>query len=110
MSVGWVLANTRSAIREQIASAVDIIVQQTRFACGTRAITYITEITGMEGGRLQMQDLFRFRKEGINPQGKIQGGYRPEDMVPLFYEELQSSGVIVDREMFKSSSGEGART
>lgn len=99
-----------SAIREQIASAVDIIVQQTRFACGTRAITYITEITGMEGGRLQMQDLFRFRKEGINPQGKIQGGYRPEDMVPLFYEELQSSGVIVDREMFKSSSGEGART
>ena len=53
-----------AAIREQIASAVDIMVQQTRFACGSRKVTSITEVTGMESGKIQMQELFRFQPQG----------------------------------------------
>lgn len=95
-----------SAIREQIASAVDVIVQQTRFACGARLITYITEVTGMEGGRIQMQDIFRFRKAGHGAQGRVEGDFRPEDMVPVFYGELVSAGETLDLDMFKSGMAE----
>ena len=63
------------AIREQIASAVDILVQQTRFACGTRKITSITEVTGMENGRMQMQEIFRFHNQGYGADGKVRGAF-----------------------------------
>lgn len=95
-----------SAIREQIASAVDIIVQQTRFGCGTRMITYITEVTGMEGGRIQMQDIFRFHKKGLSPQSRITGDFLPEDMVPAFYGELMASGEHLNLTMFKRSGAD----
>ena len=64
-----------SAIREQIASAVDILVQQTRFACGSRKITSITEVTGIENGRLQMQEIFGFNHSGYGADGKIRGSF-----------------------------------
>jgi pilus assembly protein CpaF len=99
-----------TAIREQIASAVDIIVQQTRFACGTRMITYITEITGMEAGRIQLQDIFRFQK-GVTPAGgRTSGTFMPGELIPAFYEELMGAGVAVNLDLFKPPVAAGART
>ncbi|MGH8806350.1 MAG: ATPase, T2SS/T4P/T4SS family [Noviherbaspirillum sp.] len=91
-----------TAIREQIASAVDLIVQQTRFACGTRMVTSITEITGMESGKIQIQELFKFVNQGYRgPGGKVQGFFTGCDMVPGFYEELRATGNDLDMEIFK---------
>lgn len=92
------------AIREQIASAVDIIVQQTRFACGTRMVTSITELTGMESGKIQIQELFRFDNQGYGgPDGKVRGVFTGCDMVPSFYEELRATGIELDMAIFKPS-------
>jgi pilus assembly protein CpaF len=90
-----------SAIREQIASAVDIIVQQTRFACGTRKVTHIVEITGMETGKIQLQELFKFESQGYGAESKIRGYFTGCDMVPSFYEDLIATGNAVDIDIFK---------
>ena len=90
------------AIRDQIASAVDILVQQTRFACGSRKITSITEVTGMENGRLQMQEIFRFERSGYGQDGKVRGAFVACDLVPTFYEELRTQGVTLDLEIFRA--------
>jgi len=99
-----------TAIREQIASAVDIIVQQTRFACGARMITYITEITGMEAGRIQLQDIFRFQKGAAPAGGRTSGTFMPGELIPAFYEELMAAGVAVNLDLFKPPVAAGART
>ena len=91
-----------AAIREQVAGAVDIIVQQSRFACGTRVITSITELTGMESGKIQLQELFRFQNQGyLGEQGKVRGHFTGCDMVPTFYEELRATGNLLDMTVFK---------
>jgi pilus assembly protein CpaF len=93
------------AIREQIASAVDLIVQQTRFACGTRMVTSITEIAGMESGKIQIQELFRFVNQGYtNPNGKISGYFSGCNMVPSFYQELRAAGNDLDINIFKPAA------
>jgi pilus assembly protein CpaF len=89
-----------SAIREQIASAVHIIVQQTRFACGTRKITHIVEVTGTEGGRIQTQEVFRFVQTGRGADGRVSGHFTGCGHVPTFYEDLAAVGVELDREAF----------
>lgn len=89
-----------AAIREQIASAVHIIVQQTRFACGTRKVTSITEITGMERGVIQMQEIFKFQRNGFYDNGKIRGHFTACGAVPTFYEELREFGVDLDLSIF----------
>lgn len=89
-----------AAIREQIASAVQIIVQQTRFACGTRKVTSITEITGMERGVIQMQEIFKYQRQGFYDNGKIRGFFTPCGAVPSFYEELREFGVELDLSIF----------
>jgi pilus assembly protein CpaF len=90
------------AIREQIASAVDIVVQQTRFSCGSRMVTSITEITGMESGKIQTQELFQFHNQGYTGEnGKVRGYFSGCDMVPSFYEELLATGADLDMEIFK---------
>jgi pilus assembly protein CpaF len=93
-----------SAIREQVASAIHLIVQQTRFACGTRMVTSITEVTGIESGKLQLQELFRFVNLGYgNGAGnaKIRGYFTGCDMAPTFYEALRFSGRKLDMNIFK---------
>jgi pilus assembly protein CpaF len=94
------------AIREQIASAVQLIVQQTRFACGTRKVTSITEITGMERGVIQMQEIFRFQRIGFYDNGKIRGQFMPSGYVPTFYEELRDFGVELDLNIFGDTSNQ----
>ncbi|MFM1887079.1 MAG: hypothetical protein RL026_2236 [Pseudomonadota bacterium] len=78
-----------AAVREQVAAGIDIIVQQSRFSCGTRRITQITEITGLEGGRIQMQDLFRFVPRGRDDSGRSAGHFTHCDNVPQFAERME---------------------
>ena len=93
------------AIREQVASAVHIIVQQTRFACGSRKVTGISEITGMESGKIQIQELFRFVTRGFAADGgRIDGHFTGCDMVPTFYEELRGVGRDLDMYIFQPTA------
>lgn len=89
------------AIREQIASAIDIIVQQSRFRDGSRKITHICEVTGMEGDVITLQDIFLFHELGREPSGRIIGEFRPTGIRPQCYEKLQSSGVMLPPEIFE---------
>ena len=84
------------AIREQIASAVNLIVQQARFACGARRIVLIAEVTGMEGGRIQMQDLFRFERTGVDASGHTQGFFTGCGNLPVFLEPMQGTALQMD--------------
>lgn len=90
-----------SAIRDQVASAIHLIVQQTRFACGTRMVTSITEVTGIESGKLQLQELFRFANLGYGNSAKIRGYFTGCDMAPTFYESLRFSSRPLDMDIFK---------
>jgi len=89
------------AIREQISSAVHMIVQQTRLHDGSRKVTYITEITGIEGGVVTMQDIFLFKQTGFGPDGKVLGKHEFTGNMPKFVMELRRRGVDVDMTMFK---------
>ena len=95
-----------TAIREQVASAVDVIVQQTRFPCGARKITQITEVVGIESGTVQLQDIFVFRQTGTDAEGRVQGYFDATGFVPAFYERLSEIGVKVDRGIFQPRGGE----
>jgi pilus assembly protein CpaF len=89
------------AIREQIASAVHMIIQQTRFNDGTRKIAFITEISGMEVDIITLQDIFYFKQEGFTEEGKVRGRYVATGFVPKFYDELQRRGVPVNMGIFR---------
>jgi len=88
------------AIREQICSAVNLIVQQTRFSCGTRRVTYITEVTGIENNVVSMQDIFRFEQDGFTPEGKVRGRFVPTGHVPDFVQDLVRRGIEVDMSIY----------
>ena len=89
------------AIREQVASAVDIIIQQNRFSDGSRRITSITEVTGMSGDTVQLSEIFRFQQKGFDGDGKIIGEFKATGLVPKFYEDLREKGVDIDMGIFK---------
>ena len=94
-------------VREQISSAIDLIIHQRRFPCGSRKITHICEITGIESGTIQTQDLFVFRaRDQGGPGGKVRGQFSATGAVPEFYEELAERGVPVDLSIFRQP-GEG---
>ncbi|MEM8541130.1 MAG: CpaF family protein [Pseudomonadota bacterium] len=84
---------TVSSIRSQIASAIQMVVQLTRFSDGRRRITSIAEITGLEGDIIQMQEIFRFKKTGMGKDGKILGHFEATGIRPRFLEELSAMGV-----------------
>ena len=88
------------AIREQISSAVNLIVQQSRFSDGSRRVTAINEITGMETGIIQMQEIFRFQQEGYDAEGRVRGHFVATGRVPEFYEEMRKRGLEVDMSLF----------
>ncbi len=89
------------AIREQIASAVDLIVHQNRLKDGTRKITNITEVQGMEGDVIVMQDIFVFEQTGV-VEGKIQGRLRPTGIRPKFVEKFEVAGINLPPNVFGS--------
>ena len=89
------------AIREQIASAVDIIIHESRLADGSRKVTAITEVTGLEGQQIVMQDLFTFRQSGVDENGRILGEFKPTGAMPTFFDTLKSRGIHLDPKIFQ---------
>ena len=90
-----------SAIRQQIASAVHLLVQASRFSDGSRRVTGITEVTGMEGSIITLQDLFVFEKRGIDPDGRVIGRFAATGIRPKFYEKLVAAGIRLRTEIFE---------
>jgi pilus assembly protein CpaF len=88
------------AIREQISGAIDVIIQQTRLKDGTRKIVNITEVQGMDGEVIVLQDIFSFKQEGLNSEGKIIGRLVPTGVRPKFYERLEASGIHIPASVF----------
>ncbi len=91
-----------SAIRQQIAAAVDIVVQVARLSDGSRRVTAITEVTGMEGEVVTLQDLFVFEKRGLNQEGRVIGRFSATGIRPKFYEKVLAAGIRLPMEMFES--------
>ena len=89
------------AIREQIASAVDIIIHESRMSDGSRKVTAITEVTGLEGNQIVMQDIFAFRQTGVDAHGKILGEMKPTGAIPTWIDQLKSRGIHIDMRMFQ---------
>jgi pilus assembly protein CpaF len=88
------------AIREQIASALNILIQQTRFGCGARKITHISEVVGMEDDRIILQNIFYFKQQGTDADGKTTGSFLATGWIPEFYEALAGSGAQMDMSIF----------
>lgn len=88
------------AIREQISSAIDVIVQQSRLRDGSRKITHITEVLGMEGDIIVLQDIFRYEQTGIDKQGNVLGHFRPTGLRPHFMDKLISAGQNLPDSVF----------
>lgn len=88
------------AVREQISSAIDLIVQQARLKDGSRKITHITEVTGMEGDVITMQDIFIFKQHGRDEKGRIIGSIVPTGIKPKFVEKLADAGISLPPDIF----------
>jgi pilus assembly protein CpaF len=91
------------AIRKQIASAVTLVLQVSRFNDGTRRLTHITEITGMEDEVVSMQDVFVFDKQGVSPDGRVLGTFTATGIRPKFAEKLAASGINLPNNFFEQS-------
>jgi pilus assembly protein CpaF len=87
-------------IREQAASAVDLIIQQSRMRDGSRKVIAITEVSGMEGDTVVMTDIFKFEQTGISPEGKVLGELKPTGIRPLFTNRLEMAGFRLGPEIF----------
>ena len=92
---------TVASIRSQIAGAVHLIIQLTRLSDGQRKTTSISEITGMEGDIIQMQEIFRFKRTGLTAEGKILGHFEATGVRPRFLEELKAMGIELPGEYFE---------
>src|SRR5579862_2124432 len=89
------------SIRQQIASAVHLLVQASRMSDGSRRVMSITEVTGMEGEIITLQDLFVFEKRGMDPDGKVVGRFAATGIRPKFYEKLLSAGIRLRQDLFE---------
>jgi septum site-determining protein MinD len=93
------------AIKENIASAVNLIIQQSRLSDGSRKITYITEVTGMQGDVISLQDIFVYKQEGMDKKRKIIGRFVPTGFIPKFVEEMEAKGMKISRSLFSAKAG-----
>jgi pilus assembly protein CpaF len=92
------------AMRQQIASAIQLVVQQTRLTDGSRKVTSVSEITGMEGDVITMQEIFAFEKMGMNKEGKVLGRFRATGVRPKMAERLLSAGIQLPTSMFEGAT------
>ena len=92
-------------VRQQIASAVDLIIQQTRLKDGARKVTAITEVVGMEGDTVVLTDIFKFEQTGVGPNGKILGELKPTGIRPVFGPKLEAAGFKLGAEIFMPAGG-----
>jgi pilus assembly protein CpaF len=91
------------AVRQQITSAISIVVQVSRMSDGTRKVTAISEITGMDENVISMQDIFTFVRKGIGPNGKVVGTFQPSRIRPKFLERLRVAGILLPADLFERS-------
>jgi len=89
------------SVRQQIAAAITIVVQASRMSDGTRKVTSVSEITGMEENVISMQEIFTFTKKGIGPDGKVIGVFQPTHIRPRFLERLRLSGIVLPPALFE---------
>src|SRR5688500_4543494 len=97
------------AVRQQIASAINLIVQVSRLPDGSRRVTSICEVTGMEGPVITTQDLFVFERQGYDEKNRVRGIFRPVGIRPKFTEKLESYGIRFDPDMFFKEAARGGR-
>ena len=89
------------AIRDQVASAINLIVQQARLRDGTRKVTSVSEIVGMEGDVIRMQDIFTYETEGeMDANGKFKGSFKATGIIPKCVEKIRENGVSVNNDWF----------
>ncbi len=96
------------AIREQIASALHVIIQVSRFPDGSRKVTHISEVSGMEGQVVTMQDIFRFEQTGVDSEGRVKGAFRSTGIRPRFAERFESLGISLAPNIFSPGTGVAA--
>ncbi|MGD0734001.1 MAG: CpaF family protein [Terracidiphilus sp.] len=89
------------SVRQQIASAITIVIQASRMSDGTRKVTSVSEITGMEENVISMQEIFAFNKKGIGPDGKVIGAFQPTHIRPRFLDRLRVAGIILPPSLFE---------
>ena len=92
---------SEKAMRSQIASAIDLVIQVARLSDGTRRVTSISEITGMEGDVITMQEIFLFERRGVDKEGKVVGQFKPTGVRPRFAERLKQYGMQLPRSFFE---------
>jgi pilus assembly protein CpaF len=97
------LTLTERTVRTMIASAIDLIVQVTRMSDGSRKITAISEVTGMEENVITLQDIFTFERRGIGMDGRVLGAFRPSRIRPRFMDRLQTAGILLPPNTFDMS-------
>jgi len=90
------------SIRQQVASAVDLFVQVARFSDGTRRITHVTEVVGMEQDIITLQDIFLFDKTGVTESGRVLGRFRATGIRPKFYDRLKACGITLPPQLFQT--------
>jgi len=90
------------AIRQQVASAIDLFVQIARMSDGSRRVTHMTECVGMEGDQVTTQDIFLFEKTGIGENGRVKGRFRATGIRPKFYDRLAASGIHLPASLFQT--------
>src|SRR5437016_13235087 len=97
------LSLSEKAVRRQIASAVSIVIQVARISDGSRRVTHLTEITGMEEDTVSMQDVFVFEQQGISQEGRVMGAFTATGIRPKLAERLKASGINVPASLFEHS-------
>jgi pilus assembly protein CpaF len=90
------------AIREQIASAIGIVIQLSRLSDGSRKVVGISEIVGMEGGIISMQEIFHFRITGVDEEGKVLGAFKANGIWPKFADRLEMAGIQLPTKTFEN--------
>jgi pilus assembly protein CpaF len=91
------------SVRQQIASAISVVVQVSRMSDGTRKVVTISEITGLEENTISMHDIFNFVRKGIGPDGKVLGAFEPSGIRPKFLDRLVVAGILLPAELFERS-------
>ena len=97
------------AIREQIASAVNMVIQIGRLSDGSRKVKSITEVVGMQGDVVTLQEVFRFKEEGFSPSGKITGQFQASGIIPTCVEKFERKGIKIPRDLFTTKSTASAK-
>ncbi|HLY16804.1 MAG TPA: ATPase, T2SS/T4P/T4SS family, partial [Bryobacteraceae bacterium] len=90
------------AIRQQISAALDLVVQVSRFSDGTRRITHVTEVTGMEVDTITLQDIFLFDKTGVTEDGRVTGRFRATGIRPRAYDRIKACGIQLPATLFQT--------